>query len=205
MKHVKRMIGIACIALATVAFVSCKEGNKDQDNTVKPEDNEASAPMSSEMHREDNANQDMAMNEGQDAKAEVILKDYFNLKDALVADDSKKAQTLGSTLVASLKDFNIAAYTEGQQNELNDILADAIEHAEHISESPMEHQREHFKILSKDVTDMVAITGTESTLYQQFCPMYDGGSAWLSLNKEVRNPYYGSAMLKCGKVQRELN
>jgi len=59
--------------------------------------------------------------------------------------------------------------------------------------------------LSKDIMDMVAITGTENTLYQQFCPMYDGGSAWLSMNEEIRNPYYGSKMLKCGKVQKEIN
>ena len=52
---------------------------------------------------------------------------------------------------------------------------------------------------------MIAITGTEMKLYEQFCPMYDGGSAWLSMNKEVRNPYYGSSMLNCGKVQREIN
>ena len=207
MKTVKRTVGIAFLALVTVAFVSCKDGNKDHDNSDGHHDNEASAPMSSEMYQEGDTdvNKDMATNEGQDAKAEIILKDYFNLKDALVADDSDKAHTLGTTLVASLKDFDSAAYSKGQQEELNDILVDAIEHAEHISESPMEHQREHFKILSKDVIDMVAITGTATKLYEQFCPMYDGGSAWLSTNKEVRNPYYGSSMLKCGKVQREIN
>ncbi|EKF53808.1 hypothetical protein I215_15663, partial [Galbibacter marinus] len=48
-------------------------------------------------------------------------------------------------------------------------------------------------------------TGTENTLYQQFCPMYDGGSAWLSLSKDIKNPYYGSQMLNCGKVQKEIN
>jgi hypothetical protein len=52
---------------------------------------------------------------------------------------------------------------------------------------------------------MVAITGTENTLYQQFCPMYDKGSAWLSMEKEIRNPYYGSKMMACGKVQKEIN
>jgi hypothetical protein len=84
-------------------------------------------------------------------------------------------------------------------------MEDAIEHAEHISESDIKHQREHFKVLSKDVTDMVAITGTQVKLYEQFCPMYDGGTAWLSTKEEIRNPYYGSQMLKCGKVQREIN
>jgi len=89
--------------------------------------------------------------------------------------------------------------------ELKDIVEDAVEHAEHISESDIAHQREHFKVLSKDVIDMVAITGAEMKLYEQFCPMYDGGTAWLSTKEEVRNPYYGSQMLKCGKVQREIN
>jgi histone deacetylase complex regulatory component SIN3 len=139
-----------------------------------------------------------------DAKAEAILTDYFNLKDALVGDDTKKAAQEGTKLVASLKAFDISSYTKAQQEELTDIIEDATEHAEHISESAIDHQREHFKTLSKDITDMVAITGTKSTLYEQYCPMYDKGSAWLSTSKEVRNPYYGSKMLKCGKVQKTI-
>ena len=88
--------------------------------------------------------------------------------------------------------------------ELIEIIEDAIEHAEHIAKSELDHQREHFKTLSKDITDMITITGTENTLYQQFCPMYDKGSSWLSTNKEVKNPYYGSKMPNCGKVQKEI-
>ncbi|UPS91269.1 DUF3347 domain-containing protein [Bizionia sp. M204] len=139
-----------------------------------------------------------------DVKAEVILTDYFNLKDALVGDETKKAAQSGTKLVASLKAFDMSGYTNEQQEELADIIEDATEHAEHISESAIDHQREHFKTLSKDMTDMVAITGTKTTLYEQFCPMYDKGSAWLSTSKEVRNPYYGSKMLKCGKVQKTI-
>jgi hypothetical protein len=135
-----------------------------------------------------------------DAKAEAILSHYFNLKDALVSDDSKKAAQSGTKLVVALKAFDMGSYTKEQQEELADIIEDATEHEEHIAKSPIEHQREHFKTLSKDITDMVAITGTESTLYEQFCPMYDQGSAWLSRSNEVRNPYYGSKMPTCGKV-----
>lgn len=147
----------------------------------------------------------MKMNKMNDAKAEAILADYFILKNALVADDSKKAAQAGSTLEASLKAFDKSSYTKEEQKELADIIDDATEHAEHIVKSPIDHQREHFKTLSKDISDMVAITGTESTLYEQFCPMYDKGSAWLSTSKEVKNPYYGSRMLKCGKVQKTIN
>jgi Sec-independent protein translocase protein TatA len=145
------------------------------------------------------------MNMKSDVKAEAILSDYFNLKDALVGDDAKKAAEAGSTLGASLKAFNKSSYTKEEQKELTDIIEDATEHAEHIVKSPIGHQREHFKTLSKDISDMVEITGTKNTLYEQFCPMYDKGSAWLSTSDEVRNPYYGSKMLKCGKVQKTIN
>lgn len=145
------------------------------------------------------------MNKNGDVKTEAILSDYFNLKNALVGDDTKKAAQAGTKLVTAFKAFDMSGYTTEEQKELADIIEDATEHAEHIAKSAMGHQREHFKILSKDITDMVAITGTKNTLYQQFCPMYDKGSAWLSTSDEVRNPYYGSKMLKCGKVQKEIN
>jgi len=184
------------LAATMILTASCKDGNKE----------EAAAPMSNEMHQESmDDKDDMAMSDNQDAKAEAILNDYFNLKDALVNDDNGKAKELGNTLAKSLKAFDASNYSDNEQSELKDIIEDATEHAEHIGESDIKHQREHFKILSKDVTDMVAITGTDKKLYEQFCPMYDGGTAWLSTKEEVRNPYYGSQMLKCGKVQREIN
>jgi len=201
----KQNVMIAGLALVLLSATACKDGNK----------NEPAAPMSNEMHQESmddmmddkpmNEVDEMAMNNGQDAKAEAILTDYFKLKDALVADDNAKAKELGASLATTLGKLDISEYTDTQQSDLKDIVEDAVEHAEHISESDIAHQREHFKVLSKDVTDMVAITGTENTLYQQFCPMYDGGSAWLSTSKDVKNPYYGSKMLTCGKVQKEIN
>ncbi|MEC7782669.1 MAG: DUF3347 domain-containing protein [Bacteroidota bacterium] len=205
MKMMKQNVMIAGLALVLLSATACKDGNK----------NEPAAPMSNEMHQESmddmmddkpmNEDDEMAMNNGQDAKAEAILTDYFKLKDALVADDNAKAKELGASLATTLGKLDISEYTDTQQSDLKDIVEDAVEHAEHISESDIAHQREHFKVLSKDVTDMVAITGTENTLYQQFCPMYDGGSAWLSTSKDVKNPYYGSKMLTCGKVQKEIN
>ncbi|MFL1894810.1 DUF3347 domain-containing protein [Aquimarina sp. 2-A2] len=205
MKMMKQNVMIAGLALVLLSATACKDGNK----------NEPAAPMSNEMHQESmddmmddnpmNEDDEMAMNNGQDAKAEAILTDYFKLKDALVNDDNAKAKELGASLATTLGKLDISEYTDTQQSDLKDIVEDAVEHAEHISESDIAHQREHFKVLSKDVTDMVAITGTENTLYQQFCPMYDGGSAWLSTSKDVKNPYYGSKMLTCGKVQKEIN
>lgn len=196
MKTMKRSIGTIALVATMILTVSCKDANKSE--------TPSSVGNDIEQENLDNS-KDMAMNDSQDAKAEAILKDYFNLKDALVGDDNSLAKDLGMTLTKSLKSFDASSYSKGEQMELKDIIEDATEHAEHIGESDIKHQREHFKILSKDITDMVAITGTETKLYEQFCPMYDGGTAWLSTKEEVRNPYFGSQMLKCGKVQREIN
>ena len=185
----KLKMNIAAILLLAVTYVNAQNGH-----------NHSSMKMGD--YKEMNHSK---MTIKSDAKAEAILWDYFNLKDALVNDDSTEASQAGSKLIKSLKAFNRKTYEGMQQMELIEIIADATEHAEHIVKSPIDHQREHFKTLSKDMSDLLAITGTANTLYEQFCPMYDKGSTWLSTNKEIKNPYYGSKMLKCGSVKKQIN
>ena len=201
MSKLKSTLGIVAIAFITLTVMSCKDNSKEQ-NSTDGDHSEMNRDNSDGHH--DGEKKEMAMSG--DGNSQAVLNDYFNLKDALVADDNAKAKELGATLATSLGNLDVSSnFSDTQKADLKDIMEDAVEHAEHISESDIDHQREHFKILSKDVTDMVAITGTENTLYEQFCPMYDGGSAWLSTSKDVKNPYYGSKMLKCGKVQKEIN
>tara|TARA_R110000765_G_scaffold86256_5_gene166016 strand:+ start:331 stop:936 length:606 start_codon:yes stop_codon:yes gene_type:complete len=201
MRKLKSTLGIVAIAIITFTVMSCKDNNKEKNSTdgVHSEMNHDN----SDGHH-DGEKKEMAM-KGDD-NSQAVLNDYFNLKNALVADDNAKAKTLGATLATTLGNLDVLSnFSDTQKAELKDIIEDAVEHAEHISESDIDHQREHFKILSKDITDMVAIIGTEIKLYEQFCPMYDGGTAWLSTKEEIRNPYYGSKMLTCGKVNREIN
>ncbi|WP_179022165.1 DUF3347 domain-containing protein [Winogradskyella forsetii] len=201
MSKLKLTLGMVALAFITLTAVSCKDAKTENNST---NDNHSEMNHDNTDGHHEGEIKEMAMNG--DGKSQAILNDYFNLKNALVSDDSAKAKELGATLATSLGNLDVSSnFSDAQKADLKDIIEDAVEHAEHISESDIDHQREHFKILSKDVTDMVAITGTENTLYQQFCPMYDGGSAWLSMSKDVKNPYYGSKMLKCGKVQREIN
>ncbi|MFD0863959.1 DUF3347 domain-containing protein [Sungkyunkwania multivorans] len=192
MKKLKTtLLAITMLLIASVS-ISCKGGNKT----------ESSKTLDNQMQKE---TEQMTNSDNQESKAEAILSDYFNLKDALVNDDNARAKDLGNTLAQSLKSFDASSYSESEKSDLKEIIEDATEHAEHIGESDIKHQREHFKTLSKDVTDMVAITGTDKKLYEQFCPMYDGGTVWLSMSEDIKNPYYGSKMLTCGKVQKEIN
>jgi hypothetical protein len=197
MKYLKTIVAILVISLINLTIISCKDAKKEntQDSIVHSEMNHNKMDKSNNMMDENSQN----------SGVQKVLADYMILKDALVETDKNKAAKAGDKLNNTLSKFDISGFTVEQQKELKDIITDAKEHAEHIGRSEIDHQREHFKTLGKDIMDMVAITGTKNTLYQQFCPMYDGGSAWLSLNKEIKNPYYGSKMLKCGKVQKEIN
>jgi len=195
MKKIRMTVGILTMALVSLITMSCKDGKKEG----------ATGPMSNEMHQEDAASEMMADNSSKEGSS-AILNDYLKIKNALVADNQEDAAKAGGMLFADFKKFDKSSYSSDEQQELTDIIEDAKESAEHISDSPIEHQREHFDILSKDVIDMIAITGTDQKLYQDFCPMYNDnkGAQWLSTTEEIKNPYMGSKMPGCGKVQKEI-
>jgi hypothetical protein len=46
----------------------------------------------------------------------------------------------------------------------------------------------------------------DETLYYQHCLMYNDGEGanWLSKENTVRNPYFGNAMLTCGKTTETI-
>lgn len=201
MKKVHVTTTIFAMALISLTALSCKDDKKENVN----------GDSNSEMTHDENKdntmehdNMDMASHNGQMTSSIEVIADYMTLKEALVSTDKEAAANAGNRMVASLQSFVISGYNVSQQKELQDIIANATEHAEHIGKSEMDQQREHFKTLSKDMMDMVAITGTDATLYQQTCPMYDKGSAWLSMEKDIKNPYYGSKMMTCGKVEKEI-
>ena len=56
--------------------------------------------------------------------------------------------------------------------------------------------------LSKNMYALIKISKTEKPIYYQFCPMSNNGRGanWLSKENDVKNPYYGSKMLSCGKT-----
>ena len=197
MKKVRVTTVIMAMAFVSLTAMSCKDSKKEEVNDSVPLEMSKDAMCTSN---------DKIDSKAQDSESKQVLADYMVLKDALVATDESAAAKAGKKLENTFKGFSASGYTAEQQKDLKEIIETATEHAEHISRSDIAHQREHFKMLSKDMVDMVAITGTDKTLYQQFCPMYeDGGGAWLSMEKNIKNPYFGSKMMTCGEVQKEIN
>ncbi|ARN78957.1 MULTISPECIES: efflux RND transporter periplasmic adaptor subunit [Flavobacteriaceae] len=137
-----------------------------------------------------------------------VFEDYILLKDALVNDDAKNAQQAGKQIIQSLKNVDMKLLSDEKahnhwmtiQKELN-TSANAIS-----SNTDISKQRGHFKHLSAHMISSVQLFGVNENVYIQFCPMADNnkGAYWISLEEEVRNPYYGEAMLTCGEVRDTL-
>lgn len=197
------------MAIITLLATSCKDKKKVQENQEghQTEQMEDSGHMDGAMEDHSQMDHDN-MNHGEMAMmSSEVIADYLTLKNALVSDDKDGAAKAGEKLEGSLKNLDTSKFSDEQQDELKDIIEDATEHAEHIAKSDIGHQREHFDVLSKDVIDLLAITGSDRTLYQAYCPMYNNnkGAQWLSATKEIKNPYYGAKMMSCGSVQKEIN
>ena len=202
-------MGAVAMAVTLLTITSCKD-TKKSDEQMEMDQNEMNHDGDESMDMDKNGmqNDEMMDRDQKTSKATAVLNSYLELKNALVADNTEVAATAGKTLLDALAKFDQSSIAQAQKQEVIDIIGDAREHAEHISENSgkLEHQREHFEILSKDVEDLIAITGTDRVLYKTFCPMYNNkkGAIWLSETKEIKNPYLGRKMMKCGEIQEEI-
>jgi len=122
-----------------------------------------------------------------------LLKQYYGLKDALVAGNATSAAQYAEQLVKTLNGIDYKLISEGN---INALLKDA----SGISASnDLKRQRVSFANLSENMISLAkAIKLSDQPIYQVYCPMKK--ASWLSNEQEIKNPYYGATMLTCGKV-----
>ncbi|MBX2904828.1 MAG: DUF3347 domain-containing protein [Taibaiella sp.] len=118
-----------------------------------------------------------------------LLGAYLPVKDALIAGDSKAAAEAANAL-------HVAIRAEPDFAGKGDLLeqADRLSHA-----GSVEKQRAAFAELSDEmwrVIKKLPIAGQD--VYYQYCPMKK--AHWISAEASIKNPYYGSSMLTCGRV-----
>lgn len=118
-----------------------------------------------------------------------LLSNYISVKNALVGSDSKTASQAANTLYQSVKN-------EGDFAQKAELLK-ATEKLDKAS--GIEKQRAAFNDVSTTMWRLVKNSDkVNHAVYYQYCPMKK--AYWLSNEKEIKNPYYGSLMLTCGKV-----
>lgn len=193
-KLVIRLIG----AFVIMGLVACGGGKQEQkgehNDHEHTEAHEGHEHSSHEGHNHDHEEHEhtAGINSSQ---LENLLNAYFELKDALVATDEEKAHDIAMKLAKGAED------KEGSAQDVANV-------ARLIGSTPeVEKQREHFEELSKVVYRIVkSDVPLSHTVYKQYCPMAfnNKGAYWLSNKEEIRNPYFGDKMLKCGKVQETI-
>lgn len=136
-----------------------------------------------------------------------LVDAYLQVKDALVADNAAQASDAAEQFASILAQLQPAEITVEQQKSYQSLQVKIAGLIQNIISGAIEAQRESFELLSNDMVEIVAITGTSKPLYQQYCPMYkqNEGGMWLSAAEEIRNPLFGSQMLTCGVVQTTIN
>ena len=144
----------------------------------------------------------------QEEHLKEVFDSYFAVKDALVKTDGNLAATKAAYLLNSINSVKMESLTKEENVEWMKVMKDLVFDAEHISETKdAGHQRDHFTSLSKNMYSVMKVSKQETPTYYQFCPMANKGKGanWLSKENIVKNPYYGSQMLGCGKVVETIN
>lgn len=208
MKNLKVTTGILAMLFVTLTTMACKN------ETKKTGAEENMYAMEVEHHDEaskdhDSEGQDINFNASiqKNSSTSPIIDAYLQVKNGLVADNKNQAATGATGLLAAFSAFDMKKMNEDIHKEYMEILESAKVHAEQIVKSPIDQQREHFEALSTNINDIIALLGTEKTLYKDFCPMVNNnkGAYWLSEIEDIKNPYFGSKMLKCGSVKEQIN
>ncbi|CAN5587769.1 hypothetical protein BH10BAC2_BH10BAC2_20460 [soil metagenome] len=127
------------------------------------------------------------------ADKSALLDLYYNIKDALVAGNSAEAAIKAKAFLTTLQAIDEKTIPSGNRNTL-------LKYAGLIAATKdLQHQREHFADFSTNMANLLkTVKLSDKPVYQAYCPMKK--AYWLSNAKEIKNPYFGLAMLTCGKV-----
>jgi len=133
---------------------------------------------------------------------------YIALKDHLVNSNGKEAKTAAQNLLDQWNGIKV----DGESGE---VITAWDKVAEQLlaplrklsSEDEIDVQRDYFIGISDIMIQLNQSFGIAGgILYIQNCPMAndDDGADWLSLEENIRNPYFGSMMMTCGTVEGKI-
>ncbi len=138
-----------------------------------------------------------------------VLGHYLKLQEALARDDFPSAKTLGPELQRSVKHVDMKLLDDEAHAIWMRVLGTIDTGLTKILKADdITDLRSGFEPISVGLTEAVEKLGVQTTgpIFEMYCPMAfdDKGATWLQKEEEIRNPYFGAAMLKCGEVSRRL-
>ena len=133
----------------------------------------------------------------------AVFDNYFLVKDALITSNGISTASASKELVTAINNVKMDKLDMDVHMVWMKVVNTIQKDAENIANTKdVKIQRDHFTSLSKEIYTLIKISKYENPVYYQFCPMFNDGKGanWLSKENAVKNPYYGSMMLNCGKT-----
>lgn len=132
-------------------------------------------------------------------KLKLVFDYYFSLKDALVKTDAATASIKAKDLFVAINAVEMENLKMEEHMVWMKVYKDLASDVKKISETQdIKIQRDFFKSVSKNMYELMKVSKADTPTYYQYCPMVNAN--WLSKENEVKNPYYGSKMMSCGKT-----
>lgn len=126
-----------------------------------------------------------------------LILSYYNIEDALIKGNSSTAGINADEFLKAINETEKAIIPQEYKSSMI-YAATTI-----FRSNDIKVQREKFAGLSANLLAVVKKTKLcTSPIYQMYCPMKK--AIWLSDNKVIKNPYYGSSMLTCGSIKETL-
>ena len=186
-KTVRSLIAFSLVA-GSLMLYSCREQSEKEEEMAPEHQMHSGEDMSDEGEKSSSLQDSDA--KFKDEKTQQVFKNYLALKDALVKTDAEAAKTAAIDLNSVIE----------EENEIS-VIASKIAGTTDINK-----QRELFSELTAAMEPVLKDAISSGKIYKQFCPMaFEGkGDYWYSNSEEIRNPYYGDKMLKCGRVEETI-
>ena len=142
------------------------------------------------------------------AQLEPVYAAYFRTQTALSLDSREEAQKAAKDFLKAL-DVVDMKLLEGPAHHAWMKELEGVKKSANVvaAAADIEKARAGFALLSESMIAVARRFGTGSqTVYRVRCPMAfnDRGADWLQTKKQVANPYFGSAMFRCGSVEETI-
>lgn len=135
----------------------------------------------------------------------ALLKIYYEISAALIEGNYAAAKSKAIAFESALNQVDMKSMSASEHTfymPLHEKLANDVKQIR--TASNLEGMRANFDSFStnlfKVVKEFKANDG--QAMYYDYCPMKK--MYWISKEEEIKNPYYGSAMLDCGSVKETV-
>ncbi len=150
------------------------------------------------------------LNVSQKAKEAILplINEYLSMKDALTTDNIVGAKNAALKMQNILNGIDMNLFGVDADKDWMKCKTDLENSFKQVAKiEKINELRKIFQQISDaTITLASSFTPYNKTLFIQYCPMAndDTGAYWMSITNEIKNPYFGKAMLKCGETKKTI-